>query len=320
MATAAEINSLYSSLLGRAPDPSGLNTYSKLDVNAARNSILGSPEYAQRQQKLSNAGVDFAKEQSAALDALIARQKGEQEGLFSQYEQRIKSQEQLPALYQRLQQEQGIPEITNQLQGYKDEVYRVKGLLDRLDENVTSRNIGTYATQALRDRIAASEGQGLRTDLSRLGTGMEPLTERLTAAQGQISALLPLYIQQQTNELKPLEMRISAAGDQYAREITGFTSNRELQLNALMDKLDRDRQLSDREWELAQQLASEERQKNAAAANIAQYLKQPQLPTIAQPSPQNIRQLPGDPGNPAANKQLQNIVKSMNAYNNPFGL
>lgn len=298
MASSAEIGSLYQTLLGRAPDPGGLKTYGGMNVNAVRSSILGSPEYAKVQQNQAAAPTKFADQSSKELNALMARQTQEQKGLFGQYAQKLQSQEQLPALYQRLNEEQGIPEITGQLQGYKDEIYRVKGLLDRLDENVTSRNLGTYATQALRDRIADSEGNDMRTTLARLGTGMEPLTERLTSAQQQVSTLLPLYSQQQERELKPLEMEIGSLSDRFAREMTGFNSNRELQLTTLMSKIERQQQLSDREWDLAQQLAAEERsfarQKSLASDSLSQYFgNQGNVPKAATPTP--VQQLPSLP-------------------------
>lgn len=307
-ATRADLNTLYGSLLGRAPDDSGIATYTGKDVNEVRQSLLGSSEYAQRQQQRTNAPVDYAREQNAAFDALLDRQNKQQQGLFDQYTQKVQGQEQLPALYQRLQTEQGIPEITAQIEPYKTEIFRVKGLLDNLDQNVNSRNIGTYATQALRDRISASEGQGLRTDLSRLGTALEPLTERLTAAQGQVSALLPLYMQQQDRELDPLKLQISSLSERFGREITGFNSNRESMLNALLSKWERENQLSDREWELAQEIAAEERSAARAsaqmAANIGQYLNAggaapaapaPAAPAAPRPLPQALPSLkPGE--------------------------
>lgn len=236
---------------------------------------------------------DFAAQQRAESDALLARQRAEQQGLFDQYTQKIGSQEQLPALYQRLQQEAGIPELSGQAQAFKDEIYRVKGLLDRLGEDVTSRTQGTLTTESMRNRIIAAEGDPLRTNLARLGTGLQPVADMLTSAQGQLSTVLPLYMQQQDRELRPLEMQIDALGDRFAREITGFNSNKETQLTAILDKLTRDRELSDREWQLAQDLAAEERefsrQKQLAAAS-ASYLNPPA--STQSGSNSAVRQLP----------------------------
>lgn len=219
----------------------------------------------------SQALTDFANQFQSGYKSLLDQQNAQQQGLFGQYTSAINSQEKLPELYTRLQSDLGLPGISSDLQGYKNEMYRVQGLLDRLDENVNSRNIGTYTTQAMRDRIAASEGGDLRTQLARLGTGMQPLTDQLTGAQNQLSALMPLYMQQQQKELSPLELQINALGDRFAREITGFTTGKQQQLTAILDDLQRGRQLADRDWDLAQQLAKEERdyQRNLKLAKTA---------------------------------------------------
>jgi hypothetical protein len=84
-----------------------------------------------------------------------------------------------------------------------------------------------------------------------------------------------LQTQQQDRELEPVKLRINAISDRFARELTGFSADRELGLTTLMDKLKRERELSDQEWTRAQQLADEERayqrQKAAAAASLANY-------------------------------------------------
>jgi hypothetical protein len=275
-ATLADLTSLYGNLLGRAPDQSGIGTYTGMDVNKVRSSILGSSEYQGRVQSQNNSLVDYAKDSSNQLTNLLNSQKAEQQGLFDQYTSAVNGQEKLPDLYTRLNTQLGIPDISNQLQTYKDQIYRVKGLLDSLDDNVTSRTQGTLTTEAQRNRIIASEADPLNNELGRLGTGAQPFADMLTSAQGQLSALLPLYVQQQEKELSPLELQINSLGDRYAREISGFTANREETFNALADKLDRDRTLQDNEWQVMQQIATEEReyarQKATAAASAKSYL------------------------------------------------
>lgn len=321
----AQLINAYQQFLGRAPEAGVIDwRVSQLGGRSVAQQIadISNSGEAQswrtsQQNSTNNALTDFASQSKAQLDALLERQKQEQSGLFDQYKQKMGSQEQLPALYQRLNTELGIPELSNQAQAFKTEIWRVKGLLDRLDENVTSRNLGTYTTQALRDRIVAKEGGNLRTELGRLGTGLEPVADMLTAAQGQVSTLLPLYAQQQDRELKPLEMQINSLSDRFAREITGFNSNKETTLTALVDKIQRERELSDREWELAQKLAAEEReftrQKSIVAQQAAsQYLPTQQSAPAGQSSP--TRQLPGLLGGEAI--AWLNSIQNTDMYRN----
>lgn len=201
----------------------------------------------------------FADRMAQEQKALLARQKAEQDALFGQYTSTLQGQEKLPDMYTRLQNELGIPGLNQSFQQVQGEIFNVKNMLDRLDENVTSRALGTMTTEAQRQRQIAAEGDPLRTALARLGTGLEPITQALSGAQGQLSTLLQLNVQQQDKDMKPIELQINAISDRFAREMTGFTESKQTTLDALMDKIDRERQLSDREWQLAQQLAAEER-------------------------------------------------------------
>jgi hypothetical protein len=218
---------------------------------------------------------DFAAQKKAESDALIAKQNAQQESLFSNYENIRKGQEALPALYNRLQTEAGIPGLAQASQSIKDEIYKTKNTLDRLAEDVTARTTGTLTTDAQRRRLTTAESEPLQTNLGRLGTGLAPIADMLTSANQSVATQLGLQTQQQDRELEPVKMRINAISDRFAREITGFTSSKETELSAVLDKLTRDRQLSDRDWELAQTLAAEERafarQKSLAASQLTNY-------------------------------------------------
>lgn len=336
MASVSELNSLYSELLGRSPDAAGLSgVYKTWGANQVRADILKSPEYAQRQTNQETARnqqlTDFANQQKAASEALLNRQKAEQEGLFSNYEGIRKNQEALPALYGRLQEEAGIPGLTKAAQSYKNEIYKVKDTLDRLGEDVTARTTGYNVSEAQRRRLETSEAEPLQTNLGRLGTGLAPIADMLTSAQQGLGTQLELNMQQQERELEPVKLRINAISDRFARELTGFNSDRELGLTTLLDKLKRERELSDREWALAQQLAAEERefsrQKSAAATQLSGYSTGGTLqPAPATPST-TYRSLPSLPqpapspqAAPKSTPQPQTFNSGVSNFNVPFNI
>lgn len=223
----------------------------------------------------TNLLTDFANTQKSEMDALINRQNSYQDSLFKQYSDTIAGQEKLPDIFGRLQGQLGIPELSKQAQVFKDQIYGTKNLIDNLDQDITSRTRGTYTTTGMKDRIEAYEGGKLNTQLSRLGTGLAPVADMLTSAQNQLNTLLPLEVQQQDRALKPLELQINSLSDRFAREITGYTSSKQVQLTALTDKLERERYLDDRDWQLAQELAKEERdfshQKSLAQMSLSAY-------------------------------------------------
>lgn len=282
MATSQEITGLYQELLGRTPDAGGLAHYMRGSVATARNSISGSSE---RQRYLAsrtappapsaNPLQDFAAQERARSDTLLAAQNKRQEGLFSNYRTTIGNQEALPAIYNRLQTEAGLPGLSQDAKVYKDQIYATKDKLDRLNEDVIARTTGYNVSSAQRRRLEAAEGEVLQTNLGRLGTALAPITEAISSAQSNVSNQLGLYASERDRQLRPLEMEINSLSDRFARELTGFNADRELQLTAVLDKLTRDRQLSDRDWELAQTLAAEERafsrQKSLATSQLSNF-------------------------------------------------
>jgi hypothetical protein len=276
MATSSEVAAAYKDVLKRDVDPSGLKTYTSNNMSAdqVRADLAKSAEYARRFGGSTSAAkttslTDFASQQAAQFQKLLAQQKKEQEKLFKKYEAKIGSQEKLTDAYGRMQGEYGVPELEKQAGVFKEQIFTVKNLLDRLDEDVSTRTKDYLVNEAQKNRQIAAEGGELRTQLGRLGTGLEPVSEMLSTTQSKIATALGLLQEDQQKELQPLIMRIESLGDRFSREITGFTASSQNQLSALLDQIQRDRDLSDRDWELAQTLAAEERQWARTKANIS---------------------------------------------------
>lgn len=204
--------------------------------------------------------TNFAATQKSEMQKMLDRQKAEQDALFNQYKEKIGGQERSVDAYKRLRTEMGLPDLEGQMQVYKDQIYGVKDLIDRLEEDVNARTSGTFTNESQRRRQIAYEETPLNNQLARLGTGMAPIAERLNSASSEVGTLLNLQSADQSKELKPYELEISAVSDRFAREMTGFTTSKQTELDALMDKISRGRELADREWQLAQTLAAEERE------------------------------------------------------------
>ncbi len=210
----------------------------------------------------SNILTAATKQQTADYNALLSRQQQQQSDLFGQYSSAVNAQPKLTDVFSQLQGQYGIPAAQQQLQGYKDQVTRVQGLLNNLVPDIASRTQGTLTTQAMRDRMAAAEGNKLSTNLNSLGTAMQPYADIVSSGNQAVSTLLPLYAQDQQKALQPLEMQINSLGDRFAREITGYTTGAQNELSALMDKLNKQFSLSEQDWQHAQQLAAQESQYN----------------------------------------------------------
>mgnify|MGYP001578858258 FL=1 len=215
-----------------------------------------------RTQGAGGGGADINSvlaKQRADTQAILDRQNAEQNALFDVFKTQSAGQEKIGSAYSRLAGEQGIPGLQTSAAIIQGEIGNVKALIDRLEQDVTTRTAGTLTSEAQRRRTVAAERTPLSDTLGRLATGLDPVTRALETAQGNVGTQLSLTAQEQAKELRPAEMQISALSDRFAREMTGYNQDKQSELSAVLAKISRDEALSDREWQSAQQLASEER-------------------------------------------------------------
>jgi len=226
----------------------------------------------------SNTGgeyTQFAAQNAQQWKDLLNQQNQTQQSAFDKYSQAISGQESLTSAYDRLKNDLKIPELQQTSSAIQSEIFKVKNLLNNLDQNVTDRTRGTLTTEAQRQRMGAYEAQPLQKNLGTLSTSLEPIMQNLSGANQQVQTLLQLQRSDQDRQLKPLEMQINSLSDRFARELTGFSASKTTELNALVDNINRERELSDREWQRVQQLAQEERefsrQKQLATMELEKY-------------------------------------------------
>lgn len=224
--------------------------------------------------------IGLVNRQGKALQNLNKGQALKERQLFSQYRTAIGRQEKLPDVFRQAQEEAGVQDLRSGINLFNEQSQGVKSLIDRLPENLAERTQGTFTTQGQRDRQLAVEQGDLNTQLSRLTEGLNPLVQAYGMASGDIGQLLEATYKQNMTELDPYQKRIEVMSDGFARQLTGFTNQKQNELTALLDKLERQRYLSDREWEEAQKRAAEEReyarQKSLIAdqnSSLSKYLK-----------------------------------------------
>lgn len=201
---------------------------------------------------------DLVSQQRNDFNNLLSGQKAEQQNLFNQYSTTSAAQPKLVDVLNNAQSQAGLGNLQGNINLFNTQASGVKGLLDRLNEDTKSRTTGTLTNQAMLDRQRAIEGGGLNTQLSRLTTGLGDATNAYNTSSQGIGQLLSATQADQSTALHPLELQINAAGDRFAREITGFTSNKQDELNTLLTKLQNDQTLRLDEWNRANQLADQE--------------------------------------------------------------
>lgn len=200
----------------------------------------------------------LAKQKQESAD-ILASQKAEEEGLFKQFETLRAGQETLPTLYSRLTEKAGIPALQEQLTGARTEVAKVRDLLDRLEEDISSRTQGYLVSEAQRRRSLSAEEAPLRTQLGRLLTGQEVAAGQVASAQAARGEEFQVATSQQERELESTKLRISAFSDRAAREMTSYTQTQQNELTSLLKKMETETALTTAELNRAATLAQNER-------------------------------------------------------------
>src|SRR3990167_2533242 len=153
-------------------------------------------------------------------------------------------------IYTRLENEAGVPQLRTTAGSLMKEVGNVEDILSGIEPDVAARTRESLVSEAMRRGLVQSKSEPWMEKLTKLGTGLGRVMEGLSLARQDIGTKVSLAMQGLEQELKPLEFAYSVKVDRNARLLSGFTDDKETQLSLMLDKLQRQRQLDDREWEL----------------------------------------------------------------------
>jgi len=203
-------------------------------------------------------GVDFSSIPSA-MD--FAKQLGTgEEAVMNKLISTMGGQEKPLDIYGRLETEAGVPELRTASKSLSKEIASIEDYLDIIEPNVSARTRESLVTEAQRSGMVAKEKEPYQEKLTKLGTGLGRVRQSLSETIAGIGTKTGLALQGQQMELEPLKMQYTALVDRNARTMTGFTIDRQTELDILFDKYERERQLSDMEWQRANEISSEERE------------------------------------------------------------
>lgn len=195
--------------------------------------------------------------EDAALTALIGRMQGQEKPLD---------------MYTRLAKEQGLPELQNASKTLTQQINGIEDYLDQVEPNVSARSRESIITEAQRQRLVQSEKDPYQERLGNYTRDLGRISGLITGTKADIGNMVNLGIQGNEQELAPIKLAYQATVDRNSRMLTGFTADRQTTIDALYDKLNRTRTLSDQEWQLANEIGKEERDYmrtlTSAAANL----------------------------------------------------
>lgn len=212
----------------------------------------------------------LAAQQKQGFSDLLNQQQATSQGLFDQYTAASNAQPKLVDVLNNAQQTAGISGLQNGINLFNSQLSGTKGLIDNLNTDTQVRTAGTGANQAYLDRLRAAEGGQLNTQLSRLTSGLGDVTNAFNTSNANTGQLLSATQADQQTALHPLELQINSLSDQFARQITGFTTGAQNELDTLMTKLQNQQTLNNDEWQRANSLADQETQFQQARELAAQ--------------------------------------------------
>jgi hypothetical protein len=110
-------------------------------------------------------------------------------------------QKEIEAARGQISGELGIPSITSQLQGTREEVSKVRDLIGKLEGDINQRTEGQLMSESQRRRLLAAEETPLRTQLASLVTSQDVATQQLALANQELdSRLAPLLSRIQSDQ------------------------------------------------------------------------------------------------------------------------
>lgn len=180
--------------------------------------------------------------------------------LVSDYTKAIASQAKPLDIYTGLEETAGIPKLRNTANTLSQQVYNLEDTIRRVDQNVANTTKNSYVTQGQQSGMIEARKQPLQENLSYLSTGLGRVEDSITKQMADINNRMGYIMAGQEKDLMPYQIQLQVMQDQNARSMTGYSTDMQNRLTLLMDKLNRERYLSDREWEEASQLRIMEQQ------------------------------------------------------------
>ena len=163
-------------------------------------------------------------------------------------------------VYTGLEEASGLPEMRTGAVSLAKSIADLEDTLETIEPDVAARSRESLMTEAQRRGLVTHTKQPLLEKMGKFTTGLGRLKELIGLTGQDVGTKANLYMQGEEQKLEPLKMKYTALVDRNARNLSGFTADKETKLQILMDKLHRQQQLSDQEWQLANSLTADEKE------------------------------------------------------------
>lgn len=212
-------------------------------------------------ENLGNMG-EHAFDNVPSVQGYVQGQFAQEDPFLNQLIGKMMDREKPMDLFNRFEETAGLPELRKTSSTLSKEINNIEDLLLQIEPDVSARSKESLVTEAQRRGMVEEGRKPHIEDLTMLGTALGRIQGGISEAERAVANKVQLTMQGQNMELEPYQLQYSVMVDRNARLLTGFTADRELQLDRIWDGIKRQREISDMEWVLANEIAAEERAYN----------------------------------------------------------
>lgn len=201
--------------------------------------------------KLSDIGgsaVDFAKNLDTGINSA-----------YDTYAGAVRNMESPLAIYDRLETQAGLPELRKTATTLSGQINDIEDTLRRVEPDVSATSNNSFMTEAQRRGVVTARKAPLIENLGWLGQSAGRVQQGIQQATSDIGTKVGLAVQGQDRQLEPLKQKIQLATESAARMMTGFTADRQANLDILLAKISSQQRVSELEMQQANELARQEK-------------------------------------------------------------
>ena len=167
---------------------------------------------------------------------------------LQQYIQFQQGQQKPIDIYNTLESLAGLPQLRKTSSTIQGAIGNVEDALKRVEPNVSATTRQSIVTEAQRQGMVAAQRTPMEERLGELTTGLGRVTSGISQAESTLGTKAGLFMQGQQQDLSTYKLVLDTMSERAAALVSGFGSDQKYEYNFLMDKLTRQRQLTDQEY------------------------------------------------------------------------
>jgi len=167
---------------------------------------------------------------------------------LQQYIQFQQGQQKPIDIYNTLESLAGLPQLRKTSSTIQGAIGNVEDALKRVEPNVSATTRQSIVTEAQRQGMVTAQRSPMEERLTELNTGLGRVTSGISQAESTLGTKAGLYMKGQEQDLSTYKLVLDTMSERAAALVSGFGSDQKYEYNFLMDKLTRQRQLTDQEY------------------------------------------------------------------------